>query len=510
MHNVKTVVVTLAVLCCLLSLGVLSGCGGVGGPGGGSGTSGIPPKSTLTNPTEDATKPSAIGGSIFTMLPPPGQTPAMIDQAYQATVTLNRSDGGGTYYAQTQSTVRGGYNFANVPPGLYTVSASVQATNATSSVVSGMVINVRARGNIPTLMTNLLLGEATSKATISGTITQNGQPAASAVVSVDIKGYTPYYLEGTTDTVSVILSSTTDATGKYTFTVPTGALEYYIAAHNDTSAVSEMSAPITSLSPGQQQQVDLSLPAATAPTFTTITLDLLSCTLPNMSAGAASQALITRLAVARSRRAAPQRIARLVSRARALSASATPANLIENDLYWTLPSGGTEVSGYNVYRGLAASGPFTMVGAALDPYMFFFYDNDPGLQVGIPEYYTVCSFAADGTSSQAAVPILANPLPQVVVNGPADGAIVPVKSAVVSWTAVPGAQSYLVTKFNALPTFNILPVGASVTHTAADTAETLTGLAPGDYWWSVSAYDTADPNLAHAAAFTAYRKITLQ
>jgi len=510
MQKFSKIFLPLAMLTGLLCLSVLSGCGGVGGPSGSTGNSGIPPKTSLGNATEDPTKPSSIGGSIFTMLPPPGQTSAIIDQAYNATVTINRTDGGAVYFAQTQSTVRGGYIFPNVPAGVYTVAATVSAAYATNSVVSASLIGVHARGNIPTLMVNLLLGQSTQMATLTGIITQDGHAANGAVVSVDIKGYTPYYIEGTLYTVSVILSTTTDANGRYTFAVPIGGLTYFVAAHDATSAMSEMSTPFTSLAPGDQKEVNLTLPAATTPTFTTLTMDLLSCTLPQQTSKARQQALISRLAVARTRRASAVRLTRLENLVRSSQLMRAPSSLVENDLYWYADPGGTEVNGYNVYRGGSTKGPFTMVGAALDPYMLFFYDNDPSLQPGTPQYYTVCSFAAGGATSNAAVPVLANPLPRCILNTPADGATVPVGSATVSWTAVPGALSYVVTKFNAEPTFNILSVGSNITHTATDTSEKLTGLAPGNYWWSVSAYDTADPNQARAAAFTEYRKITLQ
>ena len=58
---------------------VLAGCGG------GS-TTKTPPTPTykVENPIEDASKPSAIGGTIFTMAPRPGDTAGIIDQFFVA------------------------------------------------------------------------------------------------------------------------------------------------------------------------------------------------------------------------------------------------------------------------------------------------------------------------------------------------------------------------------------------------------------------------------------------
>ena len=491
---------TLPLLLALGGLALLAGCGG---GGGGS-------HASLGSPTPDPTKPGSVGGSIFTMVAPPGQSTVIIDQAYNATLTLTRTDGGGSYTAQTHSTIRGGYSFPNVPAGTYTVSATVASGSNSSLILNGQVTGVQATGGVPTLMTNLVMAAGSATAVLTGVVTQSGVPVAGATVSVDMSGYTTEYLQGnTSDTVSVILSTTTGADGRYSFTVPIGGIDYYIAAHNNASMVVENSSPITGLTAGATQEVDIALTPAQTPSFATLTLDIVSTTLPAPTVTASQQAAMTQLAVARALHAPASRLARVQQRVQRTRAGRAVSSLVENDLYWTLASGDVGVRGFHVYRADATSNPYTLIGSSTDPYMFYFYDNDPVLQPGAAHYYTVTSYAANNATSGTATPIAATPLPQITVNSPADGASAPVGSAVVTWTTVPGAQSYQVTKFNAEPTFNALPVGTTVTHGASETSEVISGLSAGDYWWSVSAYNTTDPNFATAAVYSEYRKITL-
>lgn len=492
----------------LAGLLLLSGCGG------GTGSTPAAPKwdYRLANPIEDATKPSMVGGTIYTMAPRPGDTAGIIDQAYQAAVTLTgTTDDGGAYTMQTFSTVRGGYQFTDVPPGTYAVRASIQSPHEAGVTLVGEVTNVRARGNIPSLMINLLLCEEARQAVFTGAITEQGHAAAGAVVSVDITGYTPQYQLGDTlHKSSVILSTNTDAAGQYRIVVPSGGLGYYVAAHSDTSMVSE-SPEILQLLPGETHTVNLLLDPAETPQFATMLLDIVSTTLPAATAQASEQTMITRLAVARALRAPQERIARLEKLARSRTTSrAAVIGIYENDVYWTLLSGDVGVRGFHVYRATEEDGPYTYIGSARDPYLMNFFDNDPALAGQRQMFYTAASYAANGQMSSLAKAIRAVPLDPITVIGPADGARVPVNTAEVSWQPVSGALCYVVTKFDTPPAFNALPVGTTVIHGPTDTAEILSGLPAGDYWWSVSAYNTQDPDFATAVAYSAYRKITLE
>ncbi len=464
--------------------------------------------SLLQNPAEDPTKPGSIGGTLFT-LALGGATPAgIIDQANNAVVTLTgMPTAGGSFSASTRSTIRGGYQFADVPAGIYDLTATV-------GTLTGELRGVRVRGNLPTLMTNLLMSDPAQRATLSGTVTQGGLPAAEAIISVDVTAYTTEYLNGNQqDRVSVILSLTTDAAGHYTFNLPSNGLSYYLAAHSATSMVSE-SQEIRVLRPGDARTVDLMLVAAESPVFSRLLPDVVSATLPAPTALASERAMITRLAIARALHAPRERLTRLEQLSatrRATRAGRAVTGIVENDLYWTVLQSDIGVRGFNVYRSSeGVDGPFTRIGSTYDPYQMLFFDNDPVLQVNHPMAYMVTSYAANAQESSPTTPIYASPLPPVAITAPDDGAHLPVHAATIRWDDVPGARSYLVLKFATEPSYNTLPIGTLVTHLAGDTSEMLTGLAPGDYWYSISAYDADDPNYATAAAYSAYRKITLE
>ncbi|HOF89654.1 MAG TPA: hypothetical protein PLZ36_16355, partial [Armatimonadota bacterium] len=304
--------------------------------------------------------------------------------------------------------------------------------------------------------------------------------------------------------------TTTGADGRYRLEIPISGSTYYVAAHGDFSMVSE--SPVLESPPAGEKEVNLLLDDAITPVFAPLQLDMLSATLPAPTAAAGEQALMTRLAVARALRAPADRLARLETRARARAAGATrAAGWVENDLYWAVLDGDVGVRGFHIYRGTDKAGPYTYAGSVNDPYLLFFFDSDPALQSLPRTYYVVTSFAANGKSSSPSRPFLAEPLPQIEATGPADGAAIPRAGAQVTWNAVEGAKSYLVTVFfNAPPSFNMSPIRTPVVYTNGQTAESFADLPPGQYWWSVSAYNTTDPNWATAATYSAYRQVTIQ
>lgn len=483
----------------------LFGCGGGSTPNG----KGNQPTYKLLAPVEDPNKNSVISGTLFSLLD------SVIDYPYNASVTLTgATDKGAQYADSTTSSVRGGYRFENVPPGLYTVTASAQSTRIDGLTLTATVNSVRARGNIPTLMVNLLLGKPDDQINFTGLITRQstGQPVAGATVTADVSGYTTDHLQGgANDNVSVLISTTAGADGRYQLNIPAGGNSYYIAAHADFSMVSE-SDRMTNLLAGPKT-VDLVLTDAETPSFAPLQLDMLSSTLPAPTRAASAQAMVTRLAVARALHAPQDRITRLEKLASARSADTSRAitGMVENDLYWAVLDGDVGVRGFHVYRSTTKDGPYTLIGSVADPYILFFFDSDPALQDLDQTYYTVTSYAANGQTSTPAGAFLAAPLPQIIPAGPDDGAMVAQANARVSWAPVAGAKSYLVTVyFNAAPSFNMVPIRAPLVYKNGETSESFADLPPGDYWWSVSAYNTVDPNYATAATYSAYRKITLQ
>jgi len=474
---------------------------------------------TLTAPGE-TTAPGSIGGTVITIAPRPSDATALIDQAYNATVTVTGTpDAGGSYTKSTQSTVRGGYNFAGVPAGTYTVSATVKSPYD-ATTLSGQLTGVRVRGNIPTLMANLLLGTPGQMAQVTGTITQNGHPAAGAVVSMDITAHTTEYPSNPSALSSIILSKTTDGDGKYQFTVPVGGTDYYVAAHSDSSMVAQTN-DITSLDLTQPNVYNLDLPAAEQPVFATMTLDIVSSTLPAPTAQAAQQSLISRIAVARALQMPKARLDRLLQLRTAPRGSTGMRSfngIVENDLYFYLQPatpGQTfldlGVRGYNVYRAPSVAAPFVQVGSSNDPYQEMFFDNDPVLNDLQERYYTVTSYASYQQQSVTAPPILAKPLPQISVAGPDAGSSIPRATGKLSWNTVPGAKSYVVLKFTTEPTYDATPIVDVTIHRASDTSEGVASLPPTvqSFWWSVTAYNTTDPNFATAISTSTYRQVTL-
>ncbi len=485
----------------------LFGCGG--GDGGITPKPYNPPNYTLLQPTEDPAKTTAIGGTLFSLLN------AIIDYPYNATVTLTGTpDAGGAYSDTTTSSVRGGYRFDNVPPGVYTVAASALSTRIDNLTLTASVAGVRARGNIPSMMVNLLLGKADNLIAFTGLITraQTGAPAAGAIVTVEVKGFTTDYLLGAGEaTTSVLISTTAGADGRYILAVPAGGKGYYVSAHADFSMVSATAKMLDI--PAGPKTVDLALNDAETPVFAPLLLDMVSTTLPTPTKAASAQALVTRLAVAKALRAPADRIARLEKLAASRDAGVTRANngVVENDVYWAVTDSDVGVRGYHIYRATHKDGPYTWVGSTHDPYLLNFYDNDPTLQGLDRTFYTVVCYAANGKTSPPADAFLAQPLPQIEAAGPADGAVVAQAGAQVTWNAVPGAKSYLVTVYyNTAPSFNMAPYRTPQVYTAGQTSESFANLPPGDYWWSVSAYNIEDPNYATAATYSAYRKITIQ
>jgi len=496
----------------LLLIVLIVGCGG------GSGTD--QPKSDidLTNALEDPTQNGSIGGSVFTMAPGPNpaKPTGVVDNAYNAVVTLSGvRDSGGAYTDTTTSVIRGGYRFTDVPPGIYTVSATVHAANGLDTQLTGEVSGVRVRGNIPTLMANLLLCEASRSASIEGRVLGiNGQPAAGATVSIDVAGYTTDYLINPASfQVSVILSVVTDSQGRYQFRVPIDGIEYWVAAHTTNSSVAETLVDRSSIVAGATVTLpDISLTQAVQVIHPRLWLDIVSTTLPAPTVLASEQATITRLAVARALHAPPARIQHLEQVVRAPRvATRSAGSFIENDLYWA-PDDPETIRGYHIYRGPQLTGAFTFMGSAQDPYQWYFFDNDPSLQVGVASFYTVVSYGANGLTSPPAKPVVtALPLAQINVTGPDDGTIAAAGSPVpLTWEAVSGARSYVVTKFATEPTYNAVPIGTYILHPAGATTETFNEFTPGTYYWSVSAYNTANPNDATAVTCSAYRRLILQ
>jgi len=120
------------------------------------------------------------------------------------------------------------------------------------------------------------------------------------------------------------------------------------------------------------------------------------------------------------------------------------------------------------------------------------------------------SYGAGGLVSQPSQPVLlAQPLPQITVNGPADGTALPAAgNAQFSWEPVPNAQSYVLTIYPTKPTYNAA-VYYEQSFPGSQTLTTVSLNSGTEYWWTVSAYNNAEPNYATAVSYATYRKITV-
>lgn len=316
----------------LLTLLLFAGCGG----GGGS----TPQQGGLVEPTPDPTKNGSIGGTISTMAlyAQGGQDVGTIDNAYNAHIVLTNASNN-AQVAETTSAPRGGYHFANVPPGAYNLTATVSAPYGVPITLTGSLSNVVVQGNIPTLGADLLLADPARTGHYRGTVkTAGGSAVPGATVSAIITGNDPsgYY-------VQIVLPSTADAQGHFAFTLPIDSFTYdaqnhvvsnscSISGFSPTSFVSD--AFISTMTAGEDRgNVDISLPAADTPAFPSVAMDGISVTLPDATALASQRATASRLAMARRLQTTGARLERLQQRARQPQ-SRFAGGFVENDVYF--------------------------------------------------------------------------------------------------------------------------------------------------------------------------------
>jgi hypothetical protein len=158
--------------------------------------------------------------------------------AAQATVTL--SDGTNTRTVLSADEPAGRFEFSNVAPGSYTLTAS-----RTGAEPVTVLVNVTA--TTPTPMLDLQLGP---QASITGRVTGFDPTRQTAVVKLFEPALFPN---------NPLTTVTTDATGRYTFFSLDAPTNYVVAVFAGESAADPLDSAVVPTAPGQQ---------STAPTFT--------------------------------------------------------------------------------------------------------------------------------------------------------------------------------------------------------------------------------------------------
>jgi hypothetical protein len=503
----------------------LSGCGG-----GATGGSDIP---KISQDPGNNGGFGSIAGQVSTLstenTPQPGK--AQIDFPPRVLVSLRQLNGAHTDSTTTNN--QGIYHFDQVPNGSYEVSATTPSHTDAGVNLTNTVTNVLVdRGN-PTLGVNLLLGK--HLVAFTGTVKQGSQLVVGATVSVSVQAH-PF--DNSFSSIQIILSTTTTAGGAFTITVPDEPVDAYIFnAHSTTSAVTPDSVEhtiIPPLTPSKLQVPQFVLTTVSNPRLATLKIYAMSSTLPQPTPEASLQAALTRTAVAKiAHLPATSRFVRMrsTSQLARVSAAATAGPFmgnIENLLTWeTISTGADDILGYYLYRSGTLNGTFVKIGQNPDPNNTVFSDYDPALSVNAPAFYTVASYAGNGTATgKVGVPAIATissalPLITGLLPGASDDDSPTVAGghATLQWAPVAGARGYVVVVYaDQPPTFNssLDTTLSGRIYDPATTVFTITnppGVPSRTYWWSVSAYnvrvDDTHIGAATAISYSAYRKVTV-
>jgi len=489
-------------------------------------------------PVEDITRPGSINGTIDVLEQQVLDTPA------GATITLFPETDGVPAATATQTTtslIRGGYQFAAVPKGVYTIHAELPSRYTSGATLIGDIHGVVVRGNIPTLLANIIIGVTADVVTLTGTVTGPvTTPAgittgaiADAQVSLMVVAYSVAHIlqPSNIDPIQVSLHATTDASGKYIITVPKNAVKYVLNAGATVG-----NSPLTDiLLPDALNTVDITLTAAGAITFPQIdTVDYVSTTFEAPTTRARQDAYYARLALtvntatSRQGRAATRSTTRATTRV-------PPASLVENDLFnwydshWVGTDGlihpvlSAGIQGFNVYRNTSATQAPLWIGANTNRYDWGFVDNDPVLQPLTQYQYYVAAYAENNQLGKLSPPVIMSALPPVEVIT-ADGATLSRVDGVLSWKPVPGAKSYVLQIYPERPTYgymnpvqenrsdsvpSTITIPAGATEISVPLRITTAYTFPVDFWWSVSAGDQKNFDASYAASYGQYRKITV-
>lgn len=485
----------------LLALVAITGCGG------GGTSNGI----DIRYPGGDPTKDGSISGTVAALVDGGISFPAL------ATVSLERLVGG-TYVsagiADVQSSINGGYQFSDIPAGTYRVTATVAPPNAATTLTNA-VAGVAVTGGRPTLMADVLVGDPNAMVTFTGLVTNQSAPIAGATVCFSIAG---------NNDKEIVISTTTDANGRYTLPIPNNGTSYIISAYGSNTRV-YVSDPIQATT-GTQTVPDIQLETTNAPGFISPVAYVMATTLPAPTFKGYEDAATTKLAIARAANASPSRLAALEAQAttKDVTRSMATGSILENEVIALSTSyDPLDTYGYKVFRATRQNGTFDYIGETRDGTQVLFTDNDPTLSFDTPAWYTLAAYTANGVMSKAAPPVQATPLPSIEVTGDGntDGtADVVTGNATLSWKGVNGARSYVVLIYTEHPGVNVTENSTLSPYAMPASKNSVTISQKGTFWWSVTAYnlacntnnpkDLAFTFEATAAAYSQFYKVTVQ
>ncbi len=393
----------------------------------------------------------------------------------------------------------GGFAFRDVAPGVYTlnataVDAQLNSYRATRDAVAvGSAEGTRlVQDLVAMIAANARIGG------LQGTVTdQAGDPLSGARVTVQAN------LSG--GRVIIIGEAVTNALGQYVLgTIParSGGVTLSVSGAG-RGTVSRAVTPLA----GQLVTANFALPtellnAQEAPRDATA----LAATYPFGSGRALAAARSIRL------RSLGGRLARFVDEAPA-SRLAPDGHLIEIGLSFT-PRARDDTAAQVLYRSHQETDrdQYLLVATSASPRTTLLVDRADALSVETRYYYRLASLTAGGDSSQLSSPVAVAALSQIVSTAPLNGDTdVALDGASFTWAAVEGARSYQVMLYPESPAEGQQTVFLSPVIPAPRTAYLYDGVALDpleDYFWTVVACNTSDPQDATAESYAPLNRFT--
>lgn len=427
-------------------------------------------------------------------------TGQVMDETGRAVLGATVSLVGGGTTVTTVTGQLGGFAFRDVAPGVYTLNATAvdgqqnryRATRDTVAVGSAEGTRL-VQDLVAMIATDARIGG------LQGTITDAfGDPLSGARVTVQAS------LSG--GRVIIIGEALSNALGQYVVgTVPArgGGVTLTVTAAG-RATVSQAVSPVA----GQLVTTDFSLAtellnAQEAPR--------------NASALAATYPFGTGRGVAAARALRLQTLGgRLARFADAADSRLAPdGHLIEIGVTFT-PRAKDDTAAQLLYRShqQTDADQYLLVATSTSPRTTLLVDRADALSVETRYYYRLASITAGGDSSQLSSPIAVTPLSQLVSTAPPNGDTgVALTGAVFTWAAVEGARAYQVMIYPESPAEGQQPVFLSDVVASPRTSYTYAGDALDpleDYYWTVVAFNSSDPQEATAESYAPLSRFTTQ